>query len=335
MTVELPDRLFNWRHAFDHPVTLWITTAIGAALAIAPISIAGLSAAGLIKKDLRSELWKRTISWMVMAPMIVVPILAGAFWTIGAIAALSMLCFREYSRATGIFREQVLCLIVIAGIALLNLAALDHWYGLFQALAPLVIILIAAVAILPDRPKGYLQRTGLSIFGFAFFGVCLAHLSYTANDRDYRPILLLILVSVQLNDILAFCCGKTFGRRKLAPSTSPGKTIGGSLGSLVLTTPLVAFLGHHVFRGTPLDSAVPLIALGLIISVGGQLGDLMISSIKRDVGVKDMGGLIPGHGGVLDRCNSLLLVAPAVFHYVGYLRPGLGLEGPTRIFTGQ
>src|SRR5262249_53359890 len=83
------------------------------------------------------------------------------------------------------------------------------------------------------------------------FGMGLAHLSYTANDADYRPILLLILLTTQLNDVIAFCVGKSLGRRKLAPNTSPGKTIGGSLGSLLLTTPLVAFLGHHVFRAHP------------------------------------------------------------------------------------
>jgi phosphatidate cytidylyltransferase len=137
---------------------------------------------------------------------------------------------------------------------------------------------------------------------------------------------------VQLNDIIAFCVGKPLGRRKLAPNTSPGKTLAGSLGSILLTTPLVAFLLHCAFRGEEIDQLPHLLAIGIIVAVGGQLGDLMISSIKRDVGIKDMGALIPGHGGVLDRCNSLLLVAPAVFHYVGYIRPGIGLDQPTRIF---
>src|SRR5262249_24383013 len=139
----------------------------------------------------------------------------------------------------------------------------------------------------------------------------------------------------QLNDVFAFCAGKTLGRRKLAPNTSPGKTVGGALGAIILTTPLTALIGHFVFRGTGADSPLSLLALGSIVSIGGQFGDLLISSIKRDVGVKDMGAVIPGHGGVLDRCNSLLLVAPAVFHFVGYVRPGIGLEGPTRIFTGR
>jgi phosphatidate cytidylyltransferase len=75
-----------------------------------------------------------------------------------------------------------------------------------------------------------------------------------------------------------------------------------------------------------------LILLGLLVSAGGQLGDLMLSSIKRDLGIKDMGVTIPGHGGLLDRFNSLLLVAPATFHYVGFFL-GIGLEQPRRIIT--
>jgi phosphatidate cytidylyltransferase len=327
------ERLFGFRHAFDHPVTMWITIGIGAVLVAAPLAIGGLSAAGLIKKELRAELRKRTVSWMVMAPLIVGPILLGAFWTMLAFAVVSLLCFREFSRATGVFREHAICAVAVAGILALNAAAMDHWYGLFQALGPLTIIVMAAVGILRDQPKGYLQRVGLGVFGYSLFGLCLAHYSYVANDRDFRPILLMLLTTVQLNDVIAFCVGKSIGRRKLAPNTSPGKTIGGSLGSLVLTTPLVAMLGHYVFRGSPVDTTLNLTALGLLVSVGGQLGDLLVSSIKRDVGIKDMGSLIPGHGGVLDRCNSLLLVGPAVFHFVGYLR-GFGLEGPVRIFTG-
>ena len=80
-----------------------------------------------------------------------------------------------------------------------------------------------------------------------------------------------------------------------------------------------------------MDAPLILIGLGLIVSVAGQLGDLMLSSIKRDIGIKDMGRAIPGHGGILDRFNSLLLVAPSAFHYIGYFI-GFGLDQPTRLW---
>jgi phosphatidate cytidylyltransferase len=87
----------------------------------------------------------------------------------------------------------------------------------------------------------------------------------------------------------------------------------------VLITPLFALGAHFVWFGTALDTPVRLVGLGIIVSIVGQFGDLMLSSIKRDLGLKDTAKLIPGHGGILDRFDSLILVAPAVFHYVNYL----------------
>jgi phosphatidate cytidylyltransferase len=165
------------------------------------------------------------------------------------------------------------------------------------------------------------------------FGSSLAHVSFMANDANYRPMVLMLLLGVQLNDVFAFCAGKTLGHRKIVPNTSPNKTLGGHLGALVLTTPLMAVIAHYVYKGSPMDTPLWLILLGALISVAGQLGDLMLSSIKRDIGIKDMGSTIPGHGGVLDRLNSLLLAAPAVFHYVNYF-VGIGLDQPSRIVTG-
>jgi phosphatidate cytidylyltransferase len=95
----------------------------------------------------------------------------------------------------------------------------------------------------------------------------------------------------------------------------------------------VAVIAHFIWPDTALDSPISLIGLGIIVSVVGQFGDLMLSSIKRDLGLKDTAKLIPGHGGLLDRFDSLILVAPAVFHYVGYF-VDFGAGQPQRIFSG-
>jgi phosphatidate cytidylyltransferase len=137
-----------------------------------------------------------------------------------------------------------------------------------------------------------------------------------------------------MNDIFAYCSGKLFGRRKLAPQTSPNKTIGGALGALVLTTALFATLGHFIFQGTLLDHPRHLLILGALLSLTGQWGDLVMSSVKRDLGIKDMAATIPGHGGLLDRFDSLIFVGPALFHYIGYYL-GVGLDQPARLFSGQ
>ena len=326
-------RLFGWQDAFEHPVTLGVTASIIAALVVAVLIIWLLHALGRTSDALHEELTKRVRSWAIMAPLLIVPVLLGAAWTIAAVAILSMLCYREFARATGFFRHRALSIVIVFGIAALTFATADHWYGLFVAVPSLTMVLLAIVGIFRDEPRGYTQRVGLGILGFLLFGVCIGHLGYMANDADFRPIVLMILLSVELNDVFAYITGKTLGRRKLIPQTSPNKTLGGAIGALVLTTTLVAFVAHLIFRDTNVDSLPTLIGLGLIVSVAGQFGDLMVSSIKRDIGIKDMGATIPGHGGLLDRFDSLVLVAPAVFHYVGYLR-GFGLDQPTRIMTG-
>lgn len=328
------ERLFEWRTAFDHPVTLWITLGIAAALVIAPLVVLGFSAAGRLTPERRSKILVTWRSWLFLAPMIVVPVLLGAAWVIGGVALLALACFREYARVTGIFRERAIVAVVVLSLIASFFAVLDHWYGFFVALGPLSTVLLAGVALFADRPQGYIQRVALGLFALALFAGGLGHLAYFANDEIFRPLILWLVVGVEMNDVFAFTTGRLFGRRKLCPETSPNKTIAGALGALVCTTGLVAFLGHFVFAGTDLDAPIHLLALGAIVSIAGQFGDLTLSSIKRDIGIKDTGTLIPGHGGLLDRFDSLLLAAPAVFHYVGYFRPGVGLEQATRVITG-
>ena len=327
------ERLFGFRHAFDDPVTVALSLAIVAVLLLAPVVILAVTRAAKLSAERTKELWDRYRSWIWLAMSILLPILAGAFWTILAVAVLSFLCYREYARITGLFRERTISAMVVIGILLTTFSVLDNWYRFFLALFPLTVGLIASGGLIADQPKGYIQRVGLGVFGYALFGCALGHLGYIANDWNYRPILLLMIWAVELNDIFAYVCGHLFGRRKFVPSTSPNKTIGGALGALVLTTPLVAWVAHFIWAGTALDSAIRLIGLGIIISVVGQFGDLMLSSIKRDLGLKDTAKVIPGHGGLLDRFDSLILVAPAVFHYVGYF-VGFAAGQEQRIFSG-
>lgn len=333
MSDKTLDRLFGWRQAFDHPVTVWIVAGVGGLLVLSFIIIAVVRTSPRFTGKLKKELLSRYKAWLIIVPIAVIPILLGAAWTIGGVALLGLLCFGEFARSTGLFRDRLTTGVAAVGILLLNFAVLDHWYNFFVALFPMVMGLIAATAILRDEPKGYIQRVALGVVGFALFGGAMAHLGYMANDANYRPIILLVLVGTQLNDVFAFVVGKSLGKRPLAPNTSPNKTVEGSVGALVLTAPLVAIAAHHVFPGTPLDTPVRLALLGILVSVLGQLGDLMVSSIKRDLGIKDMGAAIPGHGGILDRCNSLLLVAPGVFHYIGYY-VGFGLDQQKSIITG-
>jgi phosphatidate cytidylyltransferase len=326
--------LFGWRTAFDHPVTAYCVTGILAALGIAPLLIQALIRFNLISTKLREELWLRWKSWLWLSAVMLVPILLGAGWVMLAVAVLSWLCFQEFARATGLFREHSIMLIGLLGIFAVLFANVDHYDRMFFALAALTSGVIAVIALPANRPQGYLQRVSLGIAGFLLFGYSLGYLGLMANDSLYRPLLILVLLSVELNDIFAYCSGKLFGRRKLLSNISPGKTIAGSLGAVILTTSLVLLAGKSIFAGTPMENTFPLVKLGLLISVLGQLGDLILSAIKRDIGIKDLGASIAGHGGWLDRFDSLVLVPAAVYHYLSYHLGPLGQEQAARLFTG-
>lgn len=329
------ERLIDASAAFDHPVTIGVTAAILLGLLAATVAIGYLNRKGKLSEATYRELRARTRSWYVLAAVMIVPVLLGALWVWAFFLLLSLFCYREYARATNLAAARSATIPVVAAILLAYFAVVDHWMGLFTTAWPLGVCLIAVAGLLPDQPQGYIRRLALAIVGFALVGMSLGHLAYMSNDELFRPMLVWILLCVELNDVFAYLAGKTLGRNKLIPNTSPNKTREGALGAIVMTTTLSAVVGHYVFRGTSLDHVGHLIAMGLIISVLGQCGDLVISSIKRDLNIKDMAATIPGHGGLLDRFDSLLLVAPALFHYINYCKiGGIGSDQSVRILTG-
>ncbi len=334
MTPEVRQRLMSFSHALDQPVTFWLCGAILIGVVVSGAAIAGLGKSRLLGESDYADALARWKSWALLAGCILLPVLLGAAFTIAAVTLLSLGCYREFARATGVFRHYRISVAVVAGVLLANFAALDHFDRLFFASAPFVVALIAIITVPQGQPRGYIQRVALGCFGFLLFGFSLAYIGNIANTANYRPILLLMFLGVWLNDIFAYWVGRAWGRRKLLPATHSRKTVEGALCAMFLTTLTVALLGHHVFHRSSLDNWVSLTSLGLLISVLGQLGGLVLSSIKRDVGLKDMGTTLSGHGGLLDRFDSLVLVPPAVYHFLSLHLGPLGASEPVRILTG-
>ena len=329
--VEPPAASF---HDWQHPVVLGITGAIVFGLLLASVLIRVLRRAERIDGETFDELILRVRSWYILSAVMVVPILIGpkAVWLFFLL--LAIFCFWEFSKATGLSAAKTEMYTVVLGICVTFFAILDHWMDMFTTTWAISICVIFLSALLADKPQGYIRRVSLAFIGFALFGISLGHLGFISNDYLFRPILLWILFCTALNDVFAYLCGKKFGKRKLLVNTSPNKTWAGAVGATLLTTTLAAVIGYFIFHDSPLAAPHHLIALGLIISVLGQCGDLVISSIKRDLNIKDMASLIPGHGGLLDRFDSLLLSAPVLFHYINYFR-GIGMDQPVQVFTGQ
>src|SRR5262245_53844500 len=238
------DRLLGAWQAFDHPVVLWVTVALGATLLGVYLGTRLALSTKRIDQATYAAVVTRWRSWVWLTVCILTPILLGALWVMLSVMVLSILCFREYARVTGLFREKAVGAVVILGILLVTFAAFDHFDRLFFASAPLTCGLIAVVTLPQDRPKGYIQRVALGVLGFVLLGYSFGYLSYMGNAPNYRPILVLILLAVAMNDVFAFCISNLVGGPRLVPTTSPGKTVAGSLGALVLTTALVVGLGQ-------------------------------------------------------------------------------------------
>jgi phosphatidate cytidylyltransferase len=208
------------------------------------------------------------------------------------------------------------------GISLLGVVCLvpdptsdrPGWYGLFMAMPVFVVAMILAVPVVRNRAQHQLRPLGLAVMGFVYFGWMFGHLAFLANADHAYSYLGYLVLAVELNDVAAYLCGKAFGRHPLRSEISPKKTWEGALGALA-----ISLLLPWVLRFTfPWFGMIDCIMAGVIVGVGGQLGDLAASVIKRDLGIKDMGKVIAGHGGILDRTDSLIYVTPLFFHYVRF-----------------
>lgn len=261
-------------------------------------------------------------SWLVMAPLVLGCIFAGRIPAIVFFCLVAALGFKEFARATGLYRDWLICSAVYLGIAAIGIVSLvtnpyeghPGWYGLFMALPVYVTALLLFIPIARNQPSGQLQAMSLGILGFLYLGWMFLHLAFLANADHAYGYLLYLLLAVELNDVAAFTFGKWFGKRPLRSHISPKKTWEGALGALAVSLALPWVLRFSF----PHFGRAQLLLSGLIVGIGGQLGDLSISVIKRDIGIKDMGAAIPGHGGVLDRIDSLVYTAPLFLHMADY-----------------
>jgi len=268
-----------------------------------------------------SHAWDSYRGWLVMIPIIGASLFAGREVAICFFGIVALIAFIEYARATGLHRDLTKTYIVLAGIVGISVLAIlrepangAELYPPFVAIPAFVSAALVLASILRNQPEGQLKAIALALFGFVYIGWMFGHLALLANTRNSYGYLLYLIFAVELNDVAAYTCGKLFGRRPLCTNVSPWKTREGALGAVVIS----ALFPLAVRFALPDFSIVECVLAGLIVGIGGHLGDLSISVIKRDVGVKDMGTLIRGHGGVLDRIDSLIYAAPLFFYFARY-----------------
>lgn len=197
------------------------------------------------------------------------------------------------------------------------------WYGMFIIFIPVYIFLFMPMRmVLIGETKGFIKAASILHWAVMLTVFCISHIAYllVLPVKNFQAgnigLVLFLLFATQFNDVCQYIWGKLLGKRKIIPKVSPNKTWAGFVGG-VATITLVSGLVAPLL--TPL-SALQGLGAGLIIGASGFIGDVVISSVKRDLQIKDSGHLIPGHGGILDRMDSLIYASPLFFHYLYYLR---------------
>jgi phosphatidate cytidylyltransferase len=307
----------------DLPVSVQIAfLAIGALLFLA--SLASIALVRARPERDYTELRQRVRTWWLIAGVFAAAVLFSRTVSVAVLGFISFLAFKEYLSLIPTRRadHRVLFWAYLA-IPVQYYWVWTGWYGLFIIFIPVYVFLLLPMRmILIGETQGFLRAVGTLHWGLMITVFSLSHMAYmlvlpeATNPAGGRMGLLIFLVVLtELNDVAQYLWGKSFGRRKISPKVSPNKTVAGFIGGVATTVLLAVLFAPYL---TPLSFAASL-AAGALIGIGGFVGDVTISALKRDIGVKDSGSLLPGHGGILDRLDSLTYTAPLFFHFVHYL----------------
>ena len=270
-----------------------------------------------------TELRLRVRTWWVMAGVFAIALVLSRTVSLVFFAFVSFLALKEYLSLIPTRRaDRGVLFWAYLAIPIQYLWIGMGWYGMFIVFIPVYAFLLLPMRmVLIGATEGFLRAAGTLHWGLMAMVFSISHVAALlvlpiANPNGRGPGLVLFLVFLtQFNDVAQYLWGKALGRHKVIPLVSPNKTVEGLVGGVVTTVALAWLLAPLL---TPLTTPQS-IAAGLLIGVGGFVGDVVISALKRDLGIKDSGTLLPGHGGILDRIDSLTYTAPLFFHLMWYL----------------
>jgi len=282
----------------------------------------GRTVKDLKQKEVVENMKTRIGSWWVMVIVFCLSSASGPLGSMLLFALISFLALREFVTLTPTRQADHWALFAAFFVILpLNYWLIAvHWYGLFSIFIPVYAYLwIPIRSAIAGDTKEYLARSAKMQWAlmvcvyFVSYAPALLSLRIAGYEGPMIRLLLFLVVVVQSSDVLQYVFGKLFGKTKIAPNISPNKTLEGFVGGVVSAVAIGASL-WWITPFTPVQAA----AMALIIALMGFAGGLVMSAIKRDRGVKDYGALIPGHGGMMDRIDSLCFAAPIFFHLTRY-----------------
>lgn len=272
-----------------------------------------------------AELKMRTKSWWLMATIFVATTLVNPIISFCAIALLSFTALRELISISKNVRDadRRILLWCYLAVPVQYVIAYKGYYSLFLIFIPIAMHLwIPFMLVIKGITHDIARSMSVlpSQLMLAVFGI--SHLAYLLSLPDLegfalggRGLLLFVVFITEMNDVFQFTWGKLFGRFKILPTVSPNKTWEGFIGGIISST----IVGYYLRFLTPFTGKEALI-VSFCVACAGFVGDVVVSAIKRDIGKKDTGDIIPGHGGILDRVDSLAMTAPVFFHLVYNLK---------------
>jgi phosphatidate cytidylyltransferase len=264
----------------------------------------------------------RVRAWWSMVAIFAAAFLLGKNATIAMFALISFFALREFLTLTPtkIGDRRALSLAFFAMIPVQYLLIATNWYGLFAIFIPVYgFLLLPSISALTQDTENFLERSAKIQWGVMIAIYCISHLPALLlldipGYSGQNPLLMFYLILVvQMSDVLQYVFGKLFGKTRIAPVVSPSKTVEGFVGGAASAT-LIGAAMWWITPFTPLQSA----GMALIIVLMGFLGGLVLSAVKRSLGAKDWGAMIQGHGGVMDRMDSVSFAAPIFFHATRY-----------------
>ena len=266
---------------------------------------------------------KTRIITAIVAVFVLVPVLIFSdTWILPIAAAFCCaLAVFEMLRCCGLNKKYALSvpLVLIGVLAPLSVRLFDSFSALITYAVPVLLAIVFYFLAVMVFSKGKTSIEDVSVAGFTSFYIVFAFVALLSL-RYYEPmgayVYLMVFIGAWITDIFAYFCGMLFGKHKLIPDISPKKTIEGSIGGIIFTIgafALYCFIVNKFWGDKVHLSYVTLIILGFFASIISQIGDLIASAIKRQYDIKDYGRLFPGHGGVIDRFDSVMLVAPVTY----------------------
>lgn len=264
----------------------------------------------------------RVKAWWVMVAVFGVALATGGLGSVLLFGLMSFFALREFITLTptrpGDHRTLFWAFFIITPLQYYLVAM--EWYGLFSILIPVyAFILVPTRSALAGDSEHFLERTAKIQWALMVCVYCVSHVPalLTLKVKGYEgqnaKLLLFFVLVVQISDVLQYVWGKTFGRHAIVPTISPNKTVEGFWGGVLSATAI----GTALWWATPFkwwEAGL----FSFLLTLMGFFGGLVMSAIKRDRGVKDYGTMIEGHGGVMDRIDSLCFAAPVFFHLVRY-----------------